>query len=39
MVENNSVKNPDAILNRCNQNKVEILINTFLQGESELKTR
>ncbi|XP_035705952.1 mediator of RNA polymerase II transcription subunit 24 isoform X2 [Folsomia candida] len=38
MVENNSVKNPDAILNRCNQNKVEILINTFLQGESELKT-
>lgn len=39
MVENNTVKNPDWIANRCDPNKVEILINQYLQGDTELKTR
>jgi hypothetical protein len=38
MVENNTVKNPDTIINRCDQTRVEMLTNQYLQGDPELKT-
>lgn len=38
MVENHVAKNPDTILNRCEPNKVDLLLNQYGQGDGELKT-
>jgi len=39
MVENHVAKNPDVIINRCDSNKVELLLNQYMQADGELKTR
>ena len=39
MVIENIAKNPDTILSRCDQNKVDLLLNQYLQGDTDLKTR
>ncbi|CAG7834597.1 unnamed protein product [Allacma fusca] len=38
MVEENTAKNPDGIIARCDQSKVDVLLNQYLQGDTELKT-
>ncbi|ODM91250.1 Mediator of RNA polymerase II transcription subunit 24, partial [Orchesella cincta] len=38
MVENHVAKNPDVIINRCDSNKVDLLLNQYIQGDTELKT-
>ena len=40
MVVDNVAKNPDSILARCDQNKVDLLLNQYLSGQdTDLKTR
>lgn len=38
MVENHVAKNPDIIINRCEPNKVDLLLNQYMQNGAELKT-
>lgn len=38
MVENHVAKNPETILSRCEPNKVDLLLNQYIQGDTELKT-
>jgi len=39
MVDSKVAKNPDAIAARCDQKKVDLLLNQYLQGDTELNTR